>query len=103
MGRTIKLYVPVKPESGILESEIRNLTWVAGGVSTSEIVGEWWDFSENASLCVENVQVREYHLTDHGGQAAAFDAGLVRVIDELHRLGEQSVLHTSTVHEVNFG
>jgi len=99
--RNYKLFLPVAVNSGILESALRNLTWVAGGMSSSPIIGSWHDKSDGMSLIVEDVQRREYYV-ESGTQEVAFRHGLDAVIAELHRLGEKSVLWTTTTEEVHY-
>jgi hypothetical protein len=96
-----KLYLPVKPESGILEMALRNLTWVAGGMSASPIIGNWHDSENGMNLVIEDVQRREYYI-ESGAQEVAFKHGLDEVIAELHRLGEKSVLWTISSEEVHY-
>lgn len=99
--RNYKLYLPVNRQSGILETALRNLTWVAGGSSKSHLIGSWHDKSDGMNLIVENVQRREYYV-ESGAQEVAFRHGLEQVIAELHRLGEKSVLWTVSEEEVHY-
>ena len=95
------LYLPVSRNSGILESALRNLTWVAGGMSASPVRGSWHDTTDDMKIIVEEVQRREYYVHDKG-QETVFKHGLDEVIAELHRLGEKSVLWTLTNEEVHY-
>ena len=99
--RNYKVYVPNIAPSGTLESLQRNLTWVAGGRSDYKIEGSWHDKTDGMNIVVEDVTVQQYFIAE-GTQELTFRAGLDLLIDELHRLGEKSVLWTVSEEEVHF-
>jgi hypothetical protein len=104
----IELYIPqsrIPTSDCILASELRNLTWVAGGMSSYQINGEWHETKDTDTgghlhLIVEDVEVRRYFIESEA--QTAFMAGIHRTVAELKRLGEQTVLWTSTEREVHF-
>lgn len=100
-----QLYIPqsrIPTSDCILMTELRNLTWVAGGMSSYPVYGTWWEYTEKREAIEhqESSEVREYIVESH--KRTAFEAGIQRVVQELQELGEKSVLWTATESEIHF-
>lgn len=91
------LYRPCHLSSGVLEEAERSLTWVAGGSTRFSCWGEYLDTDK---LIRERIFRTTYIVSRK--QRTAFYANVQRWVDELHRLGEKSVLVEEQQSEVHF-
>ena len=94
-----RLYIPqsrVPDHDCLLMTELRGVAWVAGGCTSYSATGGWF----NGQWIVEPVEIREYVVEKM--KATAMRATIQRVVAELHRLGETSVLWTSAEAEIHY-